>query len=243
MLALVSGEGPSDMGSCIAGAENCHGNAFSPGPIALLVDKLLQGPWGYSPLDSGSVISAPKAFLTQLSKSAMVPTLPGKKKRQETGYFFKNAYALANHAKALETERDCSVLAVLFRDCDGTRSAAKGIWNEKRSSMEQGFAAAGFSRGVPMIPKPTSEVWLLCALQPHPYQNCARLEAVSGNDSSPNSAKKQFDQALDARSKSKDDINHLIITGKISPDEIDMPSFNSFRERLLAVATSMVGGA
>lgn len=239
MLALVSGEGPSDMGSCIAGAENCHGNAFSPGPIALLVDKLLQGPWGYSPLDSGSVIFAPKAFLTQLSKSAMVPTLPGKKKRQETGYFFKNAYALANHAKALETERDCSVLAVLFRDCDGTRSAAKGIWNEKRSSMEQGFAAAGFSRGVPMIPKPKSEVWLLCALQPHPYQNCSRFEEISGNDASPKNAKHQLARALDSHGKDFSDMNDLIYDGTVDAHALDMPSFNAFRDRLLGVAQEM----
>ncbi len=60
------------------------------------------------------------------------------------------------------------VIAVLFRDSDGTASSGRGLWEDKRKSIEDGFGEAGFDYGVPMIPKPKSEAWLLCAF--HGYQ-------------------------------------------------------------------------
>ena len=81
------------------------------------------------------------------------------------------------------------VVAVLFRDSDGTATAQRGLWTDERNSMLRGFEDEGFSCGVPMLPKPKSEAWVLCALKDNPYQGCDALEERSGNDNSPNSLK------------------------------------------------------
>ena len=107
--------------------------------------------------------------------------------------------------------------------------------------MARGFAAAGYVRGVPMLPKPKSEAWLLCALQEHAYQNCIRFESISGNDHSPNSAKKQLEAAMLEYGKTYADAPDMVVDGMISPQEIDMPSFNAFRSRLEEVAQAMIG--
>jgi len=38
-----------------------------------------------------------------------------------------------------------------------------------------------FERVVPRIPQPKSEAWLICALEPAPYQGCETLEERSGS--------------------------------------------------------------
>ncbi|MCB2156653.1 hypothetical protein KQI84_17390 [bacterium] len=109
--------------------------------------------------------------------------------------------------------------------------------------MELGFKAAdGFDRGVPMIPKPKSEAWLICALkEDSPYSFCDRLEeTLPGNDDSPNSAKMQLAEILLAKGKSTSDLAEMVMNQEIHPDRIDMPSFNSFRQRLELVAREMI---
>ena len=44
--------------------------------------------------------------------------------------------------------------------------------------MLDGFAEENFSRGVPMIPKPKSEAWIICALRSNPYEGCESLESA-----------------------------------------------------------------
>ena len=117
---------------------------------------------------------------------------------QETAFFFDNARTLARIAKELVTSSNENVGAVLFRDADGTNSGDRSQRDDKVKSMVTGFQTEDFDFGVPMVPKPKSEAWLMCALQGHPYQNCERLEEMSGNDDSPRSAKKQLAAALAA---------------------------------------------
>jgi len=63
--------------------------------------------------------------------------------------------------------------------------------------MLNGFAHEGFDSGVPMLPNPKSEAWLLCALKkPRPYQDCDRIEAGSGNAAAPDSLKAQLEQQV-----------------------------------------------
>jgi hypothetical protein len=62
-------------------------------------------------------------------------------------------------------------------------------------SMLTGFEVEHISTGVPMIPKPKSEAWILCALRNN-YQHCAKLEDESGNDRSPNPLKQQLEDYL-----------------------------------------------
>jgi len=157
--------------------------------------------------------------------------LPGKKRGKETRYYFNNARVIARIALEQEAKRLEPTVAVLFRDSDGTASAGRGLWEEKRQSMLDGFAEEGFQRGVPMVPKPKSEAWLLCALKRNAYQNCAALEQESGNDNSPNSLKKQVEYSL-ARRASRGTLVELVADGTVEIDRIDMPSFDAFRLRL-----------
>ena len=170
----------------------------------------------------------------------MGTTLPGKKKPVETGYFFKNARGLARLAKDRSACDNCPVGAVLFRDNDGTVASRRSLWDDKVKSIEAGFAAEDFALGVPMVPKPKSEAWLLCAVQGVQYQNCARFEDLSGNDASPNSAKGKLEKALSARGRSYADVCDMVEKGEIGPQQIQMPSFDFFRERLETVAQQMV---
>lgn len=50
------------------------------------------------------------------------------------------------------------------------------MWTDKLESMKNGFKEADCILGVPMIPKPKSEAWLLCACKENAYQHCAALE-------------------------------------------------------------------
>ena len=55
--------------------------------------------------------------------------------------------------------------------------------------MIRGFEDEEFSRGVPMIPKPKSKAWIICAIKDNPYHGCNALEGCSESDNAPNSLK------------------------------------------------------
>ena len=85
------------------------------------------------------------------------------------------------------------VVAVLFCDADGTAPAERGQWDDKFQSMLSGFEKEGFNRGAPMITRPKSEAWILCAMK-YGYQGCDVLEERSGNDKSFNPLKKELEE-------------------------------------------------
>jgi hypothetical protein len=239
MILLLSGEGPTDIGSCVAASDECDGDDFRAGPMAMIIDRLVEPIWGYSALDAMAFIYAPERTLALRSRQLRGVALPGLKRAKETGYFFKNARALAQMAKE-RTTLHSPVGAILFRDSDGARTSAKSLWQEKWNSIANGFEAETFSFGVPMVPKPKSEVWLLCAVQQNRYTNCARFEDISGNDESLNSAKNQLDAALAAIGKQYADLCDMIRDRTVHVARIVMPSYNSFRERFEQVAHEMV---
>lgn len=236
MHLLLSGEGPSDIGVCYPAAAYCDAETFKPGPMAWLVDQWVERCQGYefSHLENGLVRFAAKQHLVRHKPAPAGKTmrLRGKKTPGETAYYFYNARALAKCAVALADDVNDRVVAVLFRDADGTSSADRGEWQAKYDSMLAGFAAEGFDDGVAMLPKPKSEAWLLCALKPQAlYQHCARLEDASGNDRSPNSLKNQLSQALNGKT-SADELAAAAKAGGIQWERIDMPSLDRFKIRL-----------
>jgi len=239
MIVIVSGEGPTDIGRCEGNAVVCDPPDFVPGEMGVLLDVMLSPLWGYSPLEQRSMLHVTKKELGRLSRAVKTTALPGKKKNQGTAFYFKNALALGIYATQFEGQESCETISVLFRDTDGTASAERGHRQKKLSSMYSGFDAAHYTRGVPMLPKPKSEVWILCSMQKRPYQSCASLEDISGNDASPNSAKRQLDAALKARKTSREELTDMLADGRILPDSIDMPSFNEFRQRLVEVTQSI----
>jgi hypothetical protein len=240
MILLLSGEGPGDIGRCAEGADECEAKDFRAGPMALLIDRLVEPIWDYSPPGTAAFICVSEGLVSARSKKLRGVALPGLKRAKETGYFFKNARAWAQMAKERTTPQS-PVGAVLFRDSDGTRSTGRSLWQDKWNSISQGFETEAFELGVPMVPKPKSEAWLLCAVQQNPYTNCARFEEISGNDASPNSAKRQLDEALMAMEKQYSDMCNMIQDGTVQATRVVMPSYNRFRERLEQVAREMVG--
>jgi hypothetical protein len=216
MFLVLSGEGPSDIGI----------QDDKIGPMTKLIDLWITRRSFYSLIECEQYTIFRKEQLAKKAKT--LKSFSGKKQDKETGYFFKNARALALLAKEESQQRnDITVIPVLFRDADGTASSGRGEWQKKWQSMLDGFETEDMPGGVPMIPKPKSEAWILCALR-EKYQN----EYESGNDNSPNSLKKQLAKYL-GEDATRELLNQKIDEGQIDIEFIvDMPSLTQFKEQL-----------
>jgi hypothetical protein len=151
----------------------------------------------------------------------------------ESQFFRASAYQLGKHAQAVALERNDLVIAVFFRDSDGTNSAPKTIWAAKFDSIKAGFRLASFPSGVPMVPRPKSEVWMLCGL--FKREDAGRdydwLEDEPGNDASPNCLKARLANHLGYEPTAEQQAE-LVSGGTINPFLIDLSSFTAFREAL-----------
>ena len=224
MHLVLSGEGNSDIGKL-----SYASNEFIPASMYYLIDKIIEKKLNYSfyGLTPELITFVPKAELTKIGNK--LPPYTGKKIKKGQALFLINAITLAKVAKNKSKElSDDDVIAILFRDSDGTNSTAKGMWEDKVESIENGFKMEKFIKGVAMIPKPKSEAWLICTLKKKPYENCHKLEDRSGNDKSPNNLKYE----LESFSIELETINEMIQDGRIDIDKIDMPSFEYFSEKL-----------
>ncbi|MEQ9669015.1 hypothetical protein [Coleofasciculus sp. G2-EDA-02] len=221
VFLLLSGEGASDIG-----------DQNKIGPMTKFIDHWVFQRSHYSLVEINCYKIVSKNELAGIAKSQLKPlSRKGKKHKKETGYFYKNARALALLAKEESSKLETIVIPVLFRDADGTASSDRGEWKDKWQSMLNGFQAEEILNGVPMIPKPKSEAWILCALRER-YQNCQRLENESGNDDSPNSLKKQLEEHL-GEPATRELLNDEIDQGNLDISKIlDMPSLTAFKERL-----------
>lgn len=239
MLLVVSGEGPSDIGTRQPGNE---GYVFVPGPMTILVDQLLELQLHYSLLDVDQVRFVAKAELVDAAAKHRGRQFraPGKHRPKEAGYYYENALRLAHLARELASEAGSPVIAVFFRDADGVQSAGRGEWHLKWASILAGFMDGGCETGVPMLPQPKSEAWLLCALREPSYQHCARLEQESGNDDSPNPLKAQLALVCDGATSALE-LADAVRNGHVDAQRIDMPSYNAFREQLVKAVGRMLG--
>lgn len=250
MYLVLSGEGKTDIGHCNNQASSCECDDFNPRAMTIIIDQIIDQ-WFYnnrnyelSCLSNKQVtyISENHLQSIRLPKEKKM-SLSGKKSPKETKYFYENARSLASFAKEKQEKLDSSgnrtqVIAVLFRDADGTASSKRGEYQFKRESMKKGFEKEGFFHGVAMIPKPKSEAWLLCATKDDPYIGCSRLENASGNDNSPDPLKKQLDDAM-SNYPSGATIEDLLIDKKIDINKIDMPSFNEFKNELERILSTL----
>ncbi len=220
MHLVLSGEGSSDLGLFCQ-----FNNEFVAGSMYYIVDKIIDKKLDISYYEYKDVLITfiPKVELTKLAKRLPPYTKKGMKGK---GDFITNAIALTKIAKKVAKDKEDEVIAILFRDSDGTNSTISGMWEKKLEAINIGFKIGNFARGVAMIPKPKSEAWLICALKN--YQNCYNLENRSGNDDSPNSLKKE----LESFKISNSEINEMIKDGRIDIDKINMPSFKKFEDSL-----------
>lgn len=241
MIFLVSGEGPSDIGTCTNQNGECKGADFRAGPMAVMVDMLIEEVMDYSLRHIEAMECVSEGNLAARCRDLPLTLSAGKKRGYETAYPFKAAWALGRLAKGKQEETQCPVGAVLFRDTDGTQAADANRYQTFWTAVMDGFSMAEFRHGVPMIPKPKSEAWMICALKQNPYQQCAGLEtSLSGNDNAPNSAKDELGALLAVRGKQIGDLSDMVECGEIDPRQIDMPSYNHFRDRLIEVAKAMI---
>ena len=233
MYFLFSGEGSTDMGKGRLQDRICEGNDYELGPMAMIVDQVVKHRTGCSVIQEGQYGFAPKNELIKKAKAARPGkkgmTLPGVDREKETAYFYHSARAFGTWAKKIQEKRREVVVAVLFRDCD-KEGQDRGVWQHKWNSMLDGFTEAAFNHGVPMLPKPISEAWLLCALKNNPYQNCDALEKRSSSPKAKKPLKNELDKVCDGT-----DICSLVKSGRVNALKIDMPSFNAFKEKLLEV--------
>lgn len=239
MRLLVSGEGPTDIGTCNNAQGTCTDDTFSPGPMAIWLMRMLEQLLNYDLLSVPEAVNyVSENTLAQDAKQSgrRMQRFRGKGKQAETGWFYSNAEQLGMRAKMLSDEYQTPVMAVLFRDADSTRSAPGQLWQVKWDSIVSGFNAVGFELGVPMLPKPKSETWLLCATKQsnHSYAN---LEEISGNDNSPNSAKMQLDKTLGSHF-SASELASWCQSNPVDWSQLrTMPSFAAFVSRLEEVVS------
>lgn len=219
MYFLLTGEGNSDLGY----------SEENPGFLVDLLEKLAEEET--SGTDVFVYDFVPRTELAAEAKHSDSPkhmSLRGNKRKYESLIFIqRTAEALGNIAVKKRTE----VGAVFFHDCDFTRSEVDDpdkYYRQLVLSMESGFKAADYKNGVPMVPKPRSESWLLCHYQETPYENCARFEKLPGNDRADNSGKKQLAAFLHC---SESEIYNKIDIGGIDWNRVDAPSFVFFKNR------------
>jgi hypothetical protein len=242
MKLLISGEGPSDLGACNNAQGQCSDGDFNPGPMAVWLARLWETLLHYNLLDTPeAVVYVPETALAQKAKQSgsRMQQLRGKKQAAETGLYFSNAQQLGLMAQQLAVDHDDAVMAVLFRDADGTRSAPGQQWQSKWDSMVSGFASVAFEFGVPMLPKPKSEAWLLCAGQTARHSHAA-LEDISGNDDSPKSAKKQWDALMGSRQTAAQEAVWCAENPVDWQNMLTLPSFKAFFDRFQEVANAIL---
>jgi hypothetical protein len=242
MILMLSGEGKTDMGQMVP---TDKGERFVPGPMAWIVDRLAEKRLKYSFIEGYNAGSEGVRFIAEKElneRGKKNPAiLPGIKRGKGTAFFVRNANTLGLLAKALQKETSTDVVAVLFRDTDSTNSASRMLWQEKYDSMKHGFQRAGFPYGVAMLPLPKSEAWLLCALKQDSYQRCEKLEDTPGNDDSPNSLKRRLSKLIGHDADAQEQAER-VRSGKVDPEQIDMPSFNAFRNELNKVLDAVEAG-
>jgi hypothetical protein len=239
MLLLLTGEGPSDIGGMINDRDGMQ--RFDPGPLAVVIDQITEQVLGFSPLTSDCIRHVARGPLAAMAK-AMKPRpsfiLPGAKRPGGNAADYRQAFAIAVLAKQIEEEERDKVVAVIFRDSDGTRTDSLKKWDELVNAIESAFIVADHERGVAMIAKPKQEAWFLCAMKADPYQNCMALEKESGNDNSPVSLKNKVAEIL-GRAGDKAALLDWLNRDGFDHDRIDMPSFNHFRETFKVALTKI----
>ena len=244
---VVTGEGKTDMGICNNQALVCTGSDYDIGPVTSLLVKLLERhlpDWNSDQLD----LSYPESFVTCINKALLSEKAKQRKLIRlgkngvEKGFIIhaQRAAALAFYAK----ENDHQI-AAYFHDTDGTRQELQDDPQRRYhlvNAIIAGFRSAEFSEcGVPVVPKPTSEAWFLCAIKTDSYQHCDALETkLSGNDRSPErSPKIRLGEMLgDAE---YDRVKLCEIAKLVEIDRLDMPSFNELRIAIKKAIISVCG--
>jgi len=245
---IVSGEGPSDLGGSLIGGALSSDDDFQKGPFYDLIYRMINRylpVWNRDLFDTNPLTATyvSHGYLSKQAKEIAKGNgrfkFAGKKSHKENTGKFKQSRELAK----LALENDCQ-LAIYFHDTDGNnaeRCAHSNLQTDIVNAVNDGFKKGGHNAGIAMIPKPTSEAWLICSCKDTPYQNCAELEvSLSGNDRSPDNAPKR----ILATHLNIGDCTCEVLAEEIQNldlDQIDMPSYNQFRDDLKVAINNICG--
>lgn len=225
MHFLLLGEGPSDLG-----LKDIDGT-LKPGLMTILLETLRRR-------DDRSFSEWDYTLYTRIeAKKSMKSPRFSAPRGDAPNKPFRNSFFVAMWLakKACEKSESCGV--VYFEDADRTNTSPKNVNLKLEKAIMDGFKRCQFDSGVPMVPNPRQEAWLLGYYQEWlpggcSYQNCQRFENLSGNDAAPHqkNAKKLLDSALVKACKKHCDMESEVST--IEWDRVNMPSLNRFRDRL-----------
>ncbi|MEI9748862.1 hypothetical protein [Moellerella wisconsensis] len=233
---LVTGEGSSDMGGSNNGQPISTGGSYNLGPMALLVVQLLQKimpDWNEDIMD----FELPNNWITCISGNELARQAKGVRKHRPSTKLKKGFVEHANRATTMAgyAKDNGHQLVFYFHDAD------KCDFSGLHQSVILGLNGTDGVHGIPMIPKPTSEAWLICGLKQDPYAHCTALETqLSGNDaaSDNNAPKKVLAQLLGYEATT--DQQYELVNG-IDVTRINMPSYNQFKTDLTTAIEGVCG--
>lgn len=233
---LVTGEGSSDMGGSNNGQSISTGEFYNLGPMALLAVRLLQKiipDWNEDNID----FQSPNNWMTCISGNELARQAKRVRKHRPSKKLKKGFVEHANRATTMAgyAKDNGHQLAFYFHDTD------RCDFDDLHQSIMLGFNGIEGVHGIPMIPKPTSEAWLICGQKQDPYAHCTALETeLSGNDSASyeNAPKKVLAQLLGQEATTEQ--QYELVNG-IDVTRIDMPSYNQFKTDLITAIEDVCG--
>ncbi|HEK2024746.1 hypothetical protein IS513_12135 [Proteus mirabilis] len=233
---LVTGEGSSDMGGSNNGQSISTGEFYNLGPMALLAVRLLQKiipDWNEDNID----FQSPNNWMTCISGNELARQAKRVRKHRPSKKLKKGFVEHANRATTMAgyAKDNGHQLAFYFHDTD------RCDFDDLHQSIMLGFNGIEGVHGIPMIPKPTSEAWLICGQKQDPYAHCTALETeLSGNDSASdeNAPKKILAQLLGQEATTEQ--QYELVNG-IDVTRIDMPSYNQFKADLITAIEDVCG--
>ena len=245
---VMTGEGPTDMGTCNNSQAICTDGQLDVGPVARLMFRTIQQylpNWNIDNLEQDNI--APHLTLidemwlkSKCKEKKRGLIRPSKAVAKGMIVHAQRAQVLAEYAQSNDHQ-----MAAYFHDTDGTRSQLDDMPDRQEKltqAINAGFLAAKFeNQGLALVPKPTSEAWLICGLKESPYQHCESLETdLSGNDNSPNRAPKVvLGEILGNPSYTRSDLNDLV--DQLDTVKIDMPSFNMLCQQIQTAIQAICG--
>jgi len=241
MRFLISGEGQSDVGT-----------ATRQGPMRILLDVLAQQTLDVEVISqktcdyakrreriksNETVSDVPKITIRKHDKRSLLWKAPHDKLKKT--YWYYDVRTLAQYARE---KASAPYGLVWFQDCDTNDHL------DICQSARAGFKTEGMEQyGVPMLPKPCSEAWLLAHFQNIPYHDCAQLESLDGVKSKPNSPSSVLARFLGCTVSeiykviADSGYNGYDVVRAIDWDRVEMPSFNQFKTDFLAVVKRLEG--
>jgi len=199
---FISGEGNSDVGE-----RDNFTQKFIPGPITIITDKIIRF---FNDDDVNFHFKSRK----ELKHYPM--TLKGKKKKFKKAATGKGHSDFAYKLGCLAKENNANI-AVLMRDAG--KAQFQSVYNEIKS----GFIAATFENGVPAVPVPESEAWLICCLIPN---KSGQIENYKSD------MKELFEDTLAKRNLPHTKEIWCDIANDCKIEQIEAPSFKQYKNNL-----------